>query len=121
VFPAAQSRFRWVSQTMKQLQGVAERTPRFGRGISSGRERVQWWGARRRTAEYVPFSVYTMAWSVEHRTFIVEEFIRNGGSPVATRRAFRTRFALGRRETVPDKKTILSGAASKQRFSNNVP
>ena len=55
---------------------------------------------------YVPFSVYTMAWSGEHRAFIVEEFIRNGGSPVATQRAFRIRFALGRRETVPDKKTI---------------
>ena len=39
-------------------------------------------------------------------TFIVEEFIKNGGSPVATQRAFRIRFALGRREDVPDKKTI---------------
>ena len=88
------------------IQGAAERTPRFGRGIASGGERVQWWGARRRTAVYVPFSVYTMAWSGEHRAFIVEEFIKNGGSPVATQRAFRIRFALGRRETVPDKKTI---------------
>jgi len=40
-----------------------------------------------------------MAWSGEHRAFIVEEFIRNGGSPVATQRAFRIRFALGRQET----------------------
>jgi len=31
---------------------------------------------------------------------------RNGGSPVATQRAFRIRFALGRREAVPDKKTV---------------
>jgi len=31
---------------------------------------------------------------------------KNGGSPVATQRAFRIRFALGRREAVPDKKTI---------------
>ena len=31
---------------------------------------------------YVPFSVCTMAWSGEHRAFIVEEFIKNGGSPV---------------------------------------
>jgi hypothetical protein len=30
------------------------------------------WGARRQTAVYVPFSVYTMAWSGEHRAFIVE-------------------------------------------------
>ena len=55
---------------------------------------------------YKPFSVYTMAWSGEHQAFIVEEFIRNGGSPVATQRAFRIRFVLGRWETVPDKKTI---------------
>jgi len=47
-----------------------------------------------------------MAWLGEHRTFIVEEFIKNGGSPVATQRAFRICFALGRREAVPDKKTI---------------
>jgi len=36
-----------------------------------------------------------MAWLGEHRAFIVEEFIKNGGSPVATQRAFRIRFALG--------------------------
>jgi len=42
------------------------------------------WGARRRTAVYVPFSLYTMAWSGEHRAFIVEELIKNGGSPVVS-------------------------------------
>ena len=78
----------------------------FGRGIASDGERIQWWGERRRTAVYMPFSVYTMAWLGEHRAFIVDEFIKNGGSPVATQRAFRIRFALGRREAVPDKKTI---------------
>jgi len=66
------------------IQGAAERTPRFGRGIASGGERVQWWGARRRKAVYVPFSVYTMAWSGEHRASIVEEFIKNGGSLVVS-------------------------------------
>jgi len=79
------------------LHGAAERTPRFGRVIASGGERVQWWEARRRTAVYVPFSMYTMVWLGEHRDFIAEEFIKNGGSPVATQRAFRIRFALGRR------------------------
>ena len=87
------------------LQGAAERTPQFGKGIASGGERVQWWLARRRTAAYVPFSVYTMAWLGEHRAFIVEEFIKNCGSPVATQRAFRICFALRRREAAPDKKT----------------
>ena len=53
----------------------------------------------------MPFSVYTLVWLGEHRAFIVE-FIKNGGSPVATQRAFRIRFALGRREDVPDKKRI---------------
>ena len=61
---------------------------------------------RRRTAVYVPFSVYIMVWLDEHRALIAKEFIKIGGSPVATQRAFRIRFALGRREAVPDKKTI---------------
>jgi len=47
-----------------------------------------------------------MVWLGEHRAFVVEEFIKNGGSPVATQRAFCIRFVLGRREAVPDKKTI---------------
>jgi len=47
-----------------------------------------------------------MAWLGEYRAFIVDEFIKNGGSPVTTQHAFRVRFALGRREAVPDKKTI---------------
>ena len=51
------------------------------------------------------FNVY-MACLAEYWVFILEEFIKNGGSPVATQRAFRIRFALGRREAVPDKKTI---------------
>ena len=34
------------------------------------------WGARRRTAVYVPYSAYTMAWLGEHRAFIVEEIIK---------------------------------------------
>ena len=91
---------------LSNVQGLAERTPRFGRGIASDGERIQWWGACLRTAVYVPFSVYTMAWLGEHRAFVVEGFIKNGGSLVATQRAFRNRFAPGRRDTVPDKKTI---------------
>jgi hypothetical protein len=59
-----------------EVQGAAERIPRFGRGIALGGEHVQWWGARR-TAVYVPFLVYTIEWSGEHRVFVVEEFIKN--------------------------------------------
>jgi len=58
------------------IQDAAERTPRFGRIIASGGERVQWCGARCRTAVYVPFSMYTMVWLEEQRAFIVEEFIK---------------------------------------------
>ena len=64
-----------ISQSAK-IQGAAERTPQFRRGIASGGERIQWWGALHRTAVYVPFSMYTMAWLGEHRAFIVEEFIK---------------------------------------------
>ena len=92
------------------VQGAAERTLRFGRGIASGGERVQWWGARTVVGSASSNSgavcSVTMAWLGENRAFIVEEFIKNGGSPVATQRTFRIRFALGRREAVPDKKTI---------------
>jgi hypothetical protein len=67
-----------------------------------------------------------MAWSGEHRAFIVEEFIRNSRSPVATQRAFHIHFALGRWETVPDKKMIYhwvsnfrqTGSALKQTDSD---
>jgi len=68
---------------------------RVGRAYSGGERIVK-----------QPFSVYAMAWLWEHRAFIVEEFIKNGRSSVATQRTFRIRFALGRREAVPDKKTI---------------
>ena len=60
----------------------------------------------------MPFSVYTITWLEEHLVFIVEEFIKNGGSPVATQRAFRIRFALGRREDVPDKKKVYCWVAN---------
>jgi len=54
----------------------------------------------------MPFSMHKMLWLEEYRAFIVKEFIKNGGSSVATQRAFRIRFALGRLEAVSDKKMI---------------
>jgi hypothetical protein len=47
-----------------------------------------------------------MAWRGEHRAFVVEEYIRNGGSVITTQRAFRIRFKLGRHDPVPVRKTI---------------
>jgi len=48
-----------------------------------------------------------MVWTGEHRGFAVEAYYENNRSVIATQRAFRTRFALGRNASVPDRKTIL--------------
>jgi transposase len=44
---------------------------------------------------------------VRHRGFVVEAYYENSRSLIATQRAFRTRFAIGRNASVPDRKTIL--------------
>jgi hypothetical protein len=36
----------------------------------------------------MPFSIHIMAWSGEHRAFVAEDFIQNGGSLIMTQRAF---------------------------------
>ncbi|GFY57560.1 DUF4817 domain-containing protein [Trichonephila inaurata madagascariensis] len=36
-----------------------------------------------------------MTWHREHRAFVVDEYIHNGGSVITTQRAFRIRFQLG--------------------------
>ena len=56
----------YVSETVPSHTGCGRKNTRFGRVIALGGERIQWWGARRRTAVYVPFSVYTMVWLGEH-------------------------------------------------------
>jgi len=48
-----------------------------------------------------------MGWTGEHRGFVVEAYYENNRSVTATQREFRTRFALGRNASVPDRKTIL--------------
>ena len=47
-----------------------------------------------------------MPWSGEHRAFVIERFIENGGSIIATQRAFRIHFGLGRHDPVPHHATI---------------
>jgi len=54
----------------------------------------------------VPFLVVAMAWHSEHCAFVVEEYIRNGGSVITTQWAFRIWFKLGRHDSVLDRKTI---------------
>jgi hypothetical protein len=59
------------------ILGATERTPRFGCGVAGGGGGVEQWGVCRYTAMFMPFSVHTMAWSGEHRAFVVEELIEN--------------------------------------------
>ena len=47
-----------------------------------------------------------MAWSGEHRAFVIEEFVKNGESVVATQRSFRRHFSLNRHDPVSTGKTI---------------
>ena len=44
---------------------------------------------------------------LRHRGFVVEAYYENNRSVIATQRAFRTRFAIGRNASVRDRKTIL--------------
>ena len=47
-----------------------------------------------------------MAWSGEHRPFVIEEFVKNGESVVAMQRSFRRHFSLNRHDPVSTGKTI---------------
>ena len=47
-----------------------------------------------------------MAWSGEHRAFVIGEFVKNSESVVATQRSFRRQFSLNRHDPVPTGKTI---------------
>ena len=48
-----------------------------------------------------------MGWTGEHQGFVAESYYENNCSVRATQRAFRTRFALSRNASVPDRKMIL--------------
>ena len=50
-----------------------------------------------------------MAWSGEHRAFVIEEFLKNGESVIATQRSFRKHFSLNRHDPEPIGKTIHVG------------
>jgi hypothetical protein len=38
--------------------------------------------------------IHAVAWSSEHRAFVVEEFIQNGGSLIMTQRSQQTKFPI---------------------------
>ncbi|KAJ8966598.1 hypothetical protein NQ317_015429 [Molorchus minor] len=68
---------------------------------------VLWWVGREvSVADWQ--SVAMATWSVEHRVFAVEEFIRNNESIVAVTRALAGRFNIPPRGSVPKRDTILS-------------
>ncbi|XP_050302993.1 uncharacterized protein LOC126740872 [Anthonomus grandis grandis] len=48
-----------------------------------------------------------MNWTGEHRAFVIETFFKSNESVITTQRNFRTHFALGRHDPVPDRKTTL--------------
>ena len=52
-------------------------------------------------------SVVSMAWSTEHRAFVVETCFKCGDSVIAAQHQFHTHFGVGRHGRVPNRKTIL--------------
>jgi len=60
----------------------------------------------------VPFSLYTIAWLGEHGAFIVQEFIKKWRVAGSNTECISIRFALRRREAVPDKKTIYHSVSN---------
>ena len=58
-----------------------------------------------------------MAWSGEHRTFVIEEFVKNGESVIATQHSFRRHFSLNRHDPVPTGKTIHHWVSNFQQTS----
>ena len=53
------------------------------------------------------YSMVSMAWSTEHRAFVVESYFECGDSVIDAQRQFRTHFGVGRHGRVPNRKTIL--------------
>jgi hypothetical protein len=60
------------------MHGAAERTPQIGCGVARDELGVRQLGVRHSTDVFILFSVHSMVWSDEYRTFVVEEFIQNG-------------------------------------------
>lgn len=46
-------------------------------------------------------------WSVQHRVFAYDTFIKNGESVIKTQRIFRRHFNIARNDTVPSRNTLL--------------
>ena len=57
-------------------------------------------------------------WSGEHRAFVVEEFVKNGKSVVATQRYFRRHFSLNCHDLAPTGKTICHSVSNFRQTSS---
>jgi transposase len=70
-------------------------------------------------------SVAIIVWDGEHCVFVIETYLENGDSIIATQRLFRRHFGVDQHGRVPDRKTILlwvgnfreTGSALKQKSS----
>jgi hypothetical protein len=58
------------------------------------------WGGRSLDWQENAVSVGNMEWSGAQRVFIIETFLKNGESVIATQRALRTHFELGRHDRI---------------------
>ena len=52
-------------------------------------------------------SVLSMAWSTEHRAFVMDTYFKCGDSVIVAERQFPTHFGVGRHGRAPNRKTIL--------------
>ena len=63
-------------------------------------------------------SEVSMAWSTEHRAFVVEIYFKCGDSVIAAQCQFCTHFGAGRHGRVPNRKTILLWIRNFQKTSS---
>ena len=48
-----------------------------------------------------------LSWSLEHRVFVYDTYVKNGESVTETQRLFKRRFNIGRHGNVPSRNSIL--------------
>ena len=69
------------------------------------------WGGEfvleRPSSETQSISVAMERWSVEHRAFTVETYLKNNDSVVVTQRIFRQHFNIHQNDSVPRRNTVL--------------
>jgi len=58
-------------------------------------------------------------WTLEHRVFAYDSFIKSGESIIETQQLFHCRFNIGRHGNIPSRNTILSWVTSFQAWGND--